>query len=591
MDSHEVNPTTERIDDATERGNVASECSGSTTSGILDYLTPVNSANSSPLSSPRDTPLPDTASNHSPPPAPRRSRSPSPPANPRDAPSPGTTSNNSSEAYLTGSKPAVDAGSAWRTRKPYGVACLSPDEEHEAIAASAASEAIKARKERADKFKLSAAAISWVLSPAHVPSSPAGSAATAPTAPEVSTAAAPSVFIVAKEPTVSLAAMEPAHVPSSPAGSAASTVAASAAEPAVSTVAAPAGHRSEYARVVRMIAAKVQESQSQSHKDAGATVRVLQPTVKSTGFCSFDCMAAAKESESRMAAVEKEAGATMLVLLQPTVEAVKKTPFQFSVDADRFAKMQTISAPKRIGLGSGGGAREKMAMLQQMKQRSTNALLEVPGYTPNAQRPAQPAAGARVIDERMYNASVELRTKLSKQLSEANLHATYLEQRLDESTEDLEVAQAYLLKVATEFGTTGRLAEAAAAAVRFGVDKGDAVAKVMVLCDRLLQMEHATGKLVEAYASRVPVRVPIVWVGIASEVVLVGDFDGWTKGRELSASEIDYDSSIRTFETVVPLLPGSYRVKFMVDGQWRLAPDWPMEQDAEGETNNVLEVA
>ncbi|KAG1673701.1 hypothetical protein FOA52_010570 [Chlamydomonas sp. UWO 241] len=145
MDSHEVNPATERIDDATERGNVATKCSGSTTSGILDNLTP---------------------------------------------------------AYLTGSKPAVDAGSAWRTRKPYGVACLSPDEEHEASAASAASEAIKACKECAVKFKLSAAAISWVLSPAHMLSSPAGSAAAAPTAPEVSAAAAPSVFIVAKQPTV-----------------------------------------------------------------------------------------------------------------------------------------------------------------------------------------------------------------------------------------------------------------------------------------------------------------------------------------------------------------------------------------------------
>ncbi|KAG1673706.1 hypothetical protein FOA52_010575 [Chlamydomonas sp. UWO 241] len=254
MDSHEVDPTTERIDNATERGNVATECTGSTTSGILDYLSPVNSPNSSPLSSPRDTPLPDTTSNHSPPPASRCSRSPSPPAVPRDAPSSGTASNHSSKSYLTGSKPAVDAGSAWRTRKPYSVACLSPDEEHEAITANAASEAIKARKERADKSKLSAAAVSWVPSPAHVPSSPAGSAA--------------------------------------------STVAASAADPAISIVAAPAGPRSEYDKVERMTAAKVQESQSR--KAAGAAVPVLQPTL----------------------------------------EAMKQTPFQSSVDATHVVAVE-----------------------------------------------------------------------------------------------------------------------------------------------------------------------------------------------------------------------------------------------------------
>jgi hypothetical protein len=105
-------------------------------------------------------------------------------------------------------------------------------------------------------------------------------------------------------------------------------------------------------------------------------------------------------------------------------------------------------------------------------------------------------------------------------------------------------------------------------------------------------------------------------------VRLVGDFDDWTHGVELSASDVDYDSSMRSFEGTVPLLPvsqpclcqglgrqtprppwpshssgsalvrcdqamlktctfccaassqGKYRVKFMVDGEWRLAPEW-----------------
>jgi len=40
-------------------------------------------------------------------------------------------------------------------------------------------------------------------------------------------------------------------------------------------------------------------------------------------------------------------------------------------------------------------------------------------------------------------------------------------------------------------------------------------------------------------------------------------------------------------ETLNPVLQGSYQVKFVVDGQWRTAPDWPVVQAQQG-TNNVL---
>lgn len=40
-----------------------------------------------------------------------------------------------------------------------------------------------------------------------------------------------------------------------------------------------------------------------------------------------------------------------------------------------------------------------------------------------------------------------------------------------------------------EFGTTSRLVESTAAAVRFGVDKEDAVAKLVKLCERLEALE------------------------------------------------------------------------------------------------------
>ncbi len=40
----------------------------------------------------------------------------------------------------------------------------------------------------------------------------------------------------------------------------------------------------------------------------------------------------------------------------------------------------------------------------------------------------------------------------------------------------------------------------------------------------------------------------------------------------------------------VTCLQGEYIVKFLVDGQWRLAPDWPTRIDAAGSTNNVLRI-
>ena len=37
------------------------------------------------------------------------------------------------------------------------------------------------------------------------------------------------------------------------------------------------------------------------------------------------------------------------------------------------------------------------------------------------------------------------------------------------------------------------------------------------------------------------------------------------------------------------MLQGQYEVKFMVDGHWRTAPDWPTVQTQHGQ-NNVLQV-
>ncbi|GFH25895.1 AMPK1_CBM domain-containing protein [Haematococcus lacustris] len=226
-------------------------------------------------------------------------------------------------------------------------------------------------------------------------------------------------------------------------------------------------------------------------------------------------------------------------------------------------------------------ATAKLKLLEQMQQRSQGAMKELSQYASSA---------PRMIDARMYSASVAAQHKLSEKLSEANVYIAHLEDKVSSHNEDLQAAAEVFKKVSMEFGTTGRLADAAVAAVRFGVDQEDAIAKVKKLRSRLDALELAMKRERENFSKRVPRKVPVTWVGAASEVRLVGDFDGWTRGLDLNNPDIESDSVLRTFEAVVPLLPGKYRVKFVVDGEWRLAPEWPMEHDEQGETNNVLEV-
>ena len=66
-------------------------------------------------------------------------------------------------------------------------------------------------------------------------------------------------------------------------------------------------------------------------------------------------------------------------------------------------------------------------------------------------------------------------------------------------------------------------------------------------------MQACTAEL-EQLQSHVPRGVPISWYGVASEVRLMGSFDGWSRGVDLSAEEIS-DSVFTTFRATVPLVP------------------------------------
>lgn len=230
-------------------------------------------------------------------------------------------------------------------------------------------------------------------------------------------------------------------------------------------------------------------------------------------------------------------------------------------------------------------AAEKLNMLAHAKARSTTALQSA-AYNPYTKGAALGAG----VDLKVYQNALDSQKRLNEKLSENAKYISYLERRVESTEATAETASIFLKQMAMEFGTTSRLAEAAAAAMRFGVDKEEAVEKLLKLHERLRTMERAVQRERLDYGKKVVTRVPISWVGVAQEVKLMGDFDGWTRGYELSAANIDTDSVYRSFEGHVPLLPGEYRVKLLVDGQWKPADAWPTETDSVGETNNVLRV-
>jgi len=70
------------------------------------------------------------------------------------------------------------------------------------------------------------------------------------------------------------------------------------------------------------------------------------------------------------------------------------------------------------------------------------------------------------------------------------------------------------------------------------------------------------------------------------EVFIWGSFNGWTKGIKLHRFSKDHDASV-----VIPLRPGNYEYKYVVDKIWLPAPFEPMVTNNQNNLNNFRVVA
>ncbi|KAL6990621.1 SNF1-related protein kinase regulatory subunit beta-2 [Sarracenia purpurea var. burkii] len=75
----------------------------------------------------------------------------------------------------------------------------------------------------------------------------------------------------------------------------------------------------------------------------------------------------------------------------------------------------------------------------------------------------------------------------------------------------------------------------------------------------------------------------ITWCYDGKEVSVEGSWDNWKTRKPLQRSGKDF--------AILKVLPsGVYQYRFIVDGQWRYAPDMPWAQDGTGNAYNILDL-
>uniref|UniRef100_A0A7S3QVB9 AMP-activated protein kinase glycogen-binding domain-containing protein n=2 Tax=Dunaliella tertiolecta TaxID=3047 RepID=A0A7S3QVB9_DUNTE len=235
------------------------------------------------------------------------------------------------------------------------------------------------------------------------------------------------------------------------------------------------------------------------------------------------------------------------------------------------------------GLKRATSVQEKLHLLQKLQQQSTSEETSAMSSPLSHQ-------GTRMVDARAYTASIDGLRRANVELNLANQYIRHLEQQLQKRGDDLATLSQVFKKTSLEYAEVGRVVDVALAAVKYGAPGADAKGYLAKVQGRLAVLEKAMKEQREAMQKLVPVKVPIKWDGGANSVRVMGSFDFWTRGVDMSSPDADGgDSMQRSFETTLSLVPGTYLIKFLVDNQWRCAPGWPIESSSDGD-NNVLHV-
>ncbi|KAI3910398.1 hypothetical protein MKX01_034792 [Papaver californicum] len=178
------------------------------------------------------------------------------------------------------------------------------------------------------------------------------------------------------------------------------------------------------------------------------------------------------------------------------------------------------------------------------------------------------------------------RSKLLKKLSEANQHNRFLKRQLQIKEDALVEFKSDLAVMELEIQALVMLAEEIA---KTGIPPGSRKINGKYIHSQLIsRLEDVHKKLkeqikdVEVVQSR---EVQLHWNGMAETVQVMGSFDSWSRGENLSP---EYTGSYTQFSATLMLRPGRYEVKFLVDGEWRLSAELPITGEGMIENNLLI---
>ncbi|KAI5066360.1 hypothetical protein GOP47_0018984 [Adiantum capillus-veneris] len=166
-----------------------------------------------------------------------------------------------------------------------------------------------------------------------------------------------------------------------------------------------------------------------------------------------------------------------------------------------------------------------------------------------------------------------VRASLMKKLSDINLYGRHLQRQLREKEDALLKCKSELETMESDIQILARLAqEIAKDGVKPGTRQIDGKyiqSHVALKLEELQERLLAQSQNIEAACYR---DIPLVWYGVAEDVKVMGSFDGWTQGFQLSA---EFTGSFVKFSATVKLRPGRYQIKYLIDGEWQVSPDLP----------------
>eukprot|EP00898_Chlorokybus_atmophyticus_P009179 jgi/Chlat1/9262/Chrsp99S09295 len=198
---------------------------------------------------------------------------------------------------------------------------------------------------------------------------------------------------------------------------------------------------------------------------------------------------------------------------------------------------------------------------------------------------AHPSA---LAESRAHAQANEIRQRLNKKLSDSNMQNRRLQREIRDMDAVVKEARLQLTSACEQLESIAQLAEEMGRKAARGEPFTKANGKYVhsLIADRTRELQsliEAQLRIVDKHEVR---QVEVFWQGMAQDVKVMGSFDGWSKGEQLSPEVM---GTYAEFRTTLRLRPGRYHIKFVVDGDWRVVGDWPIE--GEGYlANNVLVV-